>query len=99
MRWSGEHRCFVIEAFFKNNDTVTETQRAFRTRFGLYATDAVPDFWYWAENNPRNLNQRPLHSPQVTVWCAVSHFGVVGPYFLEEGGETVSVNSNRYCET
>ena len=42
MSWSGEHRGFVIEAFFKN-DSVTATQRAFRTRFGLYATDAVPD--------------------------------------------------------
>jgi len=43
MSWSGEHRGFVIEAFFKNNDSVTATQRAFRTRFRLYATDAVPD--------------------------------------------------------
>jgi hypothetical protein len=29
----------------------------------------------------------------------VSHLGVVGPYFFEKGGETVTVNSNRYCET
>jgi len=43
MSWSGEHRGSVIEAFFKNKDSVTATQRAFRTRFGLYATDAVPD--------------------------------------------------------
>ena len=42
MSWSGEHGGFVIEALFKN-DSVTATQRAFRTRFGLYATDAVPD--------------------------------------------------------
>jgi hypothetical protein len=67
--------------------------------FGLYATGAIPDFRYWAENNPRNLHQRPLHSPQVTVWCAVSHLGVVGLYIFEEGGETVTVNSNQYCET
>jgi hypothetical protein len=80
MSWSSEHHGFVIEAFFKNNDSVTETQRAFRTRFGLYATGAVPDFRYWAENNPRDLHQKPLHSPQVTVWCAVSRLGVVGPF-------------------
>ena len=42
MSWSGEHGGFIIEALFKN-DSVTATQRAFRTRFGLYATDAVPD--------------------------------------------------------
>ena len=43
MSWSSEHRDFVIEAFFKNNDSVTATQRAFQTRFGLNATDAVSD--------------------------------------------------------
>jgi len=43
MSWSGVHRAFVVEAFFKINDSVTATQRSFRTRFGLYATDAVPD--------------------------------------------------------
>ena len=41
---------------------------------------------YWAENNPRELHQRPLHSPKVTVWYAVSKFGVIGPYFFEEDG-------------
>jgi len=43
MCWSEEHRSFVIEAFFKNNNSVTATQRAFRTRFGLCVTNAVPD--------------------------------------------------------
>jgi len=40
---SGEHRGFVIEAFFKNDGSVTATQRAFRGRFGLYATGGVPE--------------------------------------------------------
>jgi transposase len=43
MCWSGKYRGFVIEAFIKNNDTVSVTQREFRMRFGLYVTDAVPD--------------------------------------------------------
>jgi len=43
MNWSGEHRGSVIEACSKKNDSVTATQRAFRTRFGLCATDAAPD--------------------------------------------------------
>jgi hypothetical protein len=41
MNWSGERRGFVIEAFCKNNDFVIATQRAFRTRFWLYATDVI----------------------------------------------------------
>ena len=43
MSCSGERPGFVIETFFKNNDSVTATRRAFRTRFGLYAADALPD--------------------------------------------------------
>lgn len=226
MPWSGEQRGFVIEAFFKNAESVIATQRAFRTRFSLNPNESVPDrktilnwvknlratgsampkkpfgrpksvrtpeniaavrtsieqspsrsarkhasalgisdrtvrrilhcdlklhpykimvtqelsptdwgkrkdccnailtvvppngivwssdeahfhisgtvnkqnFRYWAAENPLKIHQRPLHSPKVTVWCALSSVGIVGPYFFEEGGVTVTVTSNRYCE-
>ena len=52
---------------------------------------------YWASENPRELHQRPLHSPKVTVWCAVSAIGIIGPYFFQEDGITVTVTSQRYC--
>lgn len=51
---------------------------------------------YWAPENPCNFHEKPLHSPKVTVWCAVGHFGIIGPYFFEENGVTVTVNSARY---
>jgi len=52
---------------------------------------------YWAIETPRELHQKPLHSPKVTVWCAVSKFGIIGPYFFEdERGQTVTVTSERY---
>jgi len=66
--------------------------------FHLSGTVKKQHFRYWADNNPRDLHQRPLHSPRVTVRCAVSRSGAVGPYLFEEGGETVTVTSNRYCE-
>jgi len=53
---------------------------------------------YWAAENPQQLHERPLHSPKVTVWCAVSKFGVIGPYFFEEHGITTTVTSERYIE-
>ena len=31
---------------------------------------------YCAMENPRELYQRPLHSPRVTVWCIVAPFSV-----------------------
>jgi hypothetical protein len=43
------------------------------------------NFRHWAENNPRQLHERPLHSQRVTVWCDVADFGVIGPYFFEDG--------------
>lgn len=52
---------------------------------------------YWSEQNPRELHERPLHSPKVTVWCCISEFGVWGPYFFQDNGATVTVNANRYC--
>ena len=56
------------------------------------------NFRYWAPENPRQLHERPLHSPFVTVWCAVGSFGVWGPYFFEEGGVTVTVTADRYVD-
>ena len=54
---------------------------------------------YWAPENPRNIQERPLHSARVTVWCAVALFGFIGPYFFEEDGVTVTVNWERYIHT
>lgn len=42
------------------------------------------NFRYWAEHNPRKLNEQPFYDQKVTVWCGVSAFGVIGPYFFEE---------------
>ena len=56
------------------------------------------NFRYWAVDNPRELHERPLHSPRVTVWCAIAEFGMWGPYFFEEEGVTLTVTSDRYCD-
>ena len=50
---------------------------------------------YWASENPLNLHEQPLHSQKVTVWCAISTSGIIGPYFFEENNQTVTVNSDR----
>jgi hypothetical protein len=43
---------------------------------------------YWAPNNLLEL-QHPLHSAKVTVWCAISSEGIIGPYFFENMEEHV----------
>ena len=52
---------------------------------------------FWGKAPPDEVLQRPLHSPKVTVWCALSGQGIVGPFFFEDrDGSTVTINKDRY---
>ena len=42
MRWAGEHRGFVVEAYYENNRSVIATQRAFRRHYA-FGSKSVPD--------------------------------------------------------
>ena len=54
---------------------------------------------YWADSNPIEVHERPLHSSKVTVWCAVSSHEIIGPYVFEnEARITITVTSDRYVE-
>jgi len=39
---------------------------------------------YLADTNPQKLHERPLHFPKVTVCCAISSDGIIGPWFFED---------------
>jgi hypothetical protein len=57
------------------------------------------NYRYWSETNPRQLHERPLHSPKVSVWCGVGSIGVIGPYFFEDAdGRATTVNAQLYTE-
>ncbi|PNF24616.1 hypothetical protein B7P43_G03069 [Cryptotermes secundus] len=58
--------------------------------FHLFGYVNKQNMRYWSANNPRELHERPLHSNKVTVWCALSRVGVIGPYF--------TVNSQQYVD-
>ena len=50
----------------------------------------------WDSEDPQVIEERPLHSEKVTIWCAVWSEGVIGSYFFEKDkGTTVTVNSER----
>ena len=53
---------------------------------------------FWGSERPTEVAQKPLHSPKVTAWCAMSTLGIFGPFFFEERGETVTVNAERYIK-
>ena len=51
----------------------------------------------WSNENPQEIQERPLHSPHVTVWCGITASAVFGLYFFEtDDGTTSSVNDERY---
>lgn len=48
-------------------------------RVDLAAFDTIPlSYWSPKGQNPRLKHQKPLHSPKVTVWCALSSNGIIG---------------------
>ena len=67
-----------------------------QAHFHISGTVNKQNVQYWATNNPRQLHERPLHSPKVTVWCAMSQFGVIGPNIFEDENRTATVTSARY---
>ena len=44
-----------------------------------------------------SAQERPLRSPKVTVWCAVSSSRIIGPFFFERNdGETMMITVARF---
>lgn len=83
----------------ENEDIVHNLWMSDEAHFHLSGYVNKQNFRYWSDTNPRQLHQRPLHSSKVTVWCALSSSGIIGPYFFEnERGEAVTVNSERYSQ-
>ena len=80
---------------FEENDDLTLIMSD-KVHFHLNGTVNKQNFRYWASENPRELHQRPLYSPKVTVWCGLGKCGIFGPFFFEEGEETATVTSDRY---
>jgi len=55
------------------------------------------NFHYWFVTNPIELHERSLHNSKVTVWCAITSFGIIGPYFFEaERERTLTLTGPRY---
>ena len=52
----------------------------------------------WASNAPDIVLETPPHSSRVTVWCAMSPTGIIGPFFKDADGHTQTVNKERYVD-
>ena len=45
---------------------------------------------FWANENPKIIHEEPFHDHKVTVWCGITSSRIIGPYFFEDGGATVT---------
>jgi len=50
----------------------------------------------WGDENPHALVEQDQQSPHLTVWCGLSSRGILGPYFFQSRGRTVTVTGPRY---
>ena len=53
----------------------------------------------WSHSPPECIHHEhpPLHSPKVTIWCALSTQGITGPMFFGDyNGNAVTVNQGRH---
>ena len=53
---------------------------------------------FWGDSKPDLVATKSLHSKKVTVWCALSSRGIIGPYFFEENGKPLTINTERYLK-
>lgn len=51
------------------------------------------NYRFWAGENPRVFEVTKMKPEKVTVWCAISAKGIIGPFFFND-----TVNSERYKE-
>ena len=52
---------------------------------------------FWGSEQPEEVTEKQLKGPKVTAFVAFNtRHGLLGPYWFEEGGKTVTVNAARY---
>jgi hypothetical protein len=60
--------------------------------FYLHDIISVNNVYFWADDNPQLLFERPLASPKITVWVGFNNRFLLEPYFFDS-----NVTSDSYC--
>ena len=51
----------------------------------------------WANEQPGQIQELPLHPEKTTVWCGLWAGGIIGPFFFKnDQNQNVTVNGQRY---
>jgi hypothetical protein len=76
-----------LQLINQNKELANNLLMSDEARFYLSGFVNKQNFLYWSATNPIELYERPLHSTKVTVWCAISSFGIIGHHFFEDERE------------
>ena len=74
-----------LQLINQNQELVNSLLMSDEVRFHLSAFANKQIFHYCSATHPTELHERPLHSSKVTVRCTISSFGIISPYFFEDG--------------
>lgn len=74
----------MLEHITENDNLLHNLWMSDEAHFHLSRYANKQNFRFWSDNNPRQLHERPLYSEKITVWCAISSLGIIGPYFFWE---------------
>jgi len=84
---------------FGSGDSLSSLMMTDEAHFNLCGFVNKQNYRFWSSENPQEIQQRPLHSQKVTVWCGVMCDRIVGPFFFEdEKGEAVTIDRSMYRE-
>jgi hypothetical protein len=73
-----------LQLINQNQELVNNLLMSDEARFHLSGFINKQNFRYWSATNPTELHEIPLRNSKVTALCAISSFGIIGPYFSED---------------
>ena len=86
-----------LQLINQNQELVNNLLMSDEAHFHLSGFVNKQNFHYWSATKPIALHERPLHSSKITVWCAISTFGIIVPCFFEdERRKAVTVTGPHY---
>ena len=89
MRFAGE----ILEKIGSQEVSVNTIWFSDECHFHLNGYVNRQNYRIWGSENPHLALEKQAHPVRVSVWCAISAQGIIGPFFFEE-----TVNAKRYLE-
>ncbi len=85
------------EKYGNNSDSLKNIWFSDESHFYLDGHCNKQNMRIWGTEKPENFVEKSAHPKYVTVWCAISAQGLIGPYFFENSNEEkITVNQSNY---